>query len=99
MGFTIGHFSDGAHLAAVCEGCGVAVKAERDPGTMQCIVPDGWQRIGEPHKIATIYTVPVYRSTLLCARCLLLQRTRFEVMESELTLIRGLQDESDTNGY
>lgn len=67
MSFQAGSFKDGLHLAAVCDGCGEAVKAYRDDSG-KCILPDGWIKESTT-QTGTVFFIPTYQSDLKCADC------------------------------
>ena len=68
MPFTIGQVGDKAGLAAICDQCGEVRLTTRDENNTP-LLPEGWQRIGQPEHVCTMFTIPIYRSTLLCSRC------------------------------
>jgi len=62
--FTIG----AGGLVAVCDTCGLTVRAHRD-GQSRCLLPPQWMRQGSPQPAGTLYGVPLVRSTLACPSC------------------------------
>ena len=63
---------------------------------MECLLPEGWQRIGDKELVAHIYTVPVYRSVLACPWCLATDLaqpgTQHDIMDSEIPIVKLVQD-------
>lgn len=70
MSFTVGYQFDGEFaLIAVCDFCGEVVGAERDED-YQCVLPDGWTRVGKREEVGEILGILQYRSMLKCSGCL-----------------------------
>ena len=67
MSFQVGTFKDGLHLAAVCDDCGEAVKADRNKN-MDCILPDGWIK-KERVQTGSVFFIQTYQSHLSCPGC------------------------------
>ena len=68
MPFTVGQVGNKAGLAAICDQCSVVHLTERDENNTP-ILPENWQRVGQSEQVCTMFTIPIYRSVLLCPHC------------------------------